>query len=335
MPNLMIRDDGAYGDQGFKMPALMVLRPHFEQIWVTSTRSKAKEALENTGLVDGFVELPEDFLDWLEYDQNAFLIKETDNIDFEVYLKTLGCIPGRLNFHKPADPRSKMPVAWRRKLNEGRNYFDEMSVWLGVDEAVGVRPGTKVTLSEINFLNTFREAYGIPKDAFMLGWQFSGSNGAKRIPHFDEIIQKGIMEKYPFVYVVGMGDLEGTVKWDAKGHGGRFINMFDLMSFREAYLLTSIMDCFVSPNTGVYIFSQCFPRTPKILTSCLIDGNHCVCGDDTTVLQSTAECSPCYLVLNDCKHDGDNPWFHCAGKIKSKRVIDAIDSEVKAWQERQ
>ena len=34
MPNLMIRDDGVYGDQGFKVPALRVLRSVFEQIWI-------------------------------------------------------------------------------------------------------------------------------------------------------------------------------------------------------------------------------------------------------------------------------------------------------------
>ena len=335
MPNLMIRDDGVYGDQGFKVPALRVLRPVFEQIWITSTRGNAKEALENTGLVDGFVELPPDYTDWQGHDQDFFLRNATHGIDFEAYMKTEGCIPGRLNFHKPGDKLSQKSVEWKRSVNKGKNYFDEMSKWLGVKEAVGMRPATEITRVEREILRTFRADYGIPENAFMLQWQFSGSMGAKRIPFFDEIIQQGIMEKYPFVYVIGTGDLKSEVRWDAEAHGGRFINLYDLYDFREVYMLTSIMDLLISMNTGIFIFSQCFPRVPKILTACHVYGHNIVCGDETTVVQSKAECAPCFDILQDCRHDGDNPWWYCAGKIKPKQVIAAIDKVVKQWLDRQ
>jgi hypothetical protein len=324
----MIRDDGAYGDQGFKIPALRVLRQHFDQIWEISTGDFAQEAMENTGLVDGFIKIDENFYDWLQADQDDFLNDATGGIDFPVYLKTIGCIPGRLNFHM-ADKLSKKPVEWRRKRNVGLNYFDEMSRWLDVPEAVGIRPATNITQAEGQFLRSFRADYNIPTDAFLLGWQLTGSSGAKRTPQLPEVM-KAIFNKYPFVHLVVTGDLGGDAP--ELNSDPRCTNMYGLLSFREAYLLTSIMNCFVTPNTGVFVFSQCFQKTPKILISNIIDGNHCVCGDDTTVIQSAAECSPCYLLTQECKMDGDNPWFHCAGKIRPDRIIKAIEKEIRVWQ---
>ena len=69
MPSLMIRDDGVYGDQCWKVPALRVLRPLFDHICVTSMLTTARESLENTGLVDDFLKLPEGFYDWLDADK--------------------------------------------------------------------------------------------------------------------------------------------------------------------------------------------------------------------------------------------------------------------------
>jgi hypothetical protein len=325
--NIVIVDNGALGDQCFKNPAMRVLRPHVDQLWVTSKYGFAEEAMLNTGLADGVITKPDGFSEWPEYEQQKFMISASNNIDFDVVLKTQRCIPGRLNFHKGYDKQADKPVEWRREINAGKNYFDEMSNWLDVPAAVGVRPATNATSQELNFLNAFRSDYGIPADAFLLGWQLQGSCGAKRTPQFVEVV-RAILEKYPFVYLVCMGDLDAELR-SVNVHP-RITNMYELLSFREAYLLTSKFDCFVSPNTGVFIWSQCFPKVPKILLSCLIDGHHC-CYEETTVLQSTAECSPCYNILSMCKQDNGNDWFYCAGKIKAKRVIAAIEEVLKVW----
>lgn len=321
MPNLIISDAGAYGDQGFKIPALMALREHFDQIWVEGW-FWAKEALEGVGLVDEFVIKPNDFVDWDTEDQRKFLVDTLGGVEWTHSMNARGCISGRLCFHVGKDYKADWPIEKKRALNIGKNYFDEMSIHFGVPEAIGVRPSTAISQKERKMLDEFRSDFGIPADAFLLGWQFTGSSLYKWYPFFQQVIQENIMRRFPRVYVVGMGDLGGHLHW-SEGHDGRFINLYDLYSFREAYLLTSVFDCLVTPDTGIAVFSQCFPDTPKILLSTII-GGHYVCGDDTVVIQSTAECSPCYNLAVDCKHDGDNPWMYCMGKIYPERVINAI-----------
>lgn len=327
--NLLIRDEGAYGDQGFKFPAMRFLKAAFDQVWVSGSHW-VEEVLVNTGLADGFIIKPEGFRDWPREERDRFLLRATDGIEFHAKLTTVGCIAGRLHFHKHFDPKADWPMEKKWKLAEGRNWFDEMSRWLKVPEAVGMRPTTNISLSERAFLRSFREAHGIPENAFLLGWQFTGSTAAKRLPYFYEVVQRGIMDRHPEVYVVGTGDLKGKVRW-ATGHGGRFINTYGLLSFREAYLLTSIMDCLVSPDTGIFILSQCF-KTPKILVSCLVHGERVCCGEETIVLNSTAECSPCYNIAVDCRRDEKEPaFFYCATRIKPKRIIAAIEKVILQW----
>lgn len=327
MPDvLMIIDDGAYGDQGFKIPALMALRNHYDQIWVSGF-SWAREALEGTGWVDGFVIKPDDFVNWKPKDQRSFLIDATRGVNVVDSMNARGCIAGRLCFHVGKDYKADWSLEKKRALNIGKNYFDEMSIHFGVPEAVGARPSTAISQNERRMLAEFRSDYDIPENAFLLGWQFTGSSLYKWYPFFKEVIQENIMRRFPHVYVVGMGDLGSHLHWSADKHDGRFINLYDLYSFREAYLLTSIFDCLVTPDTGIAVFSQCFPDTQKILLSTII-GGHYVCGDDTTVIQSTAECSPCYNLAVDCKHDGDNPWMYCMGKIRPKKIVAAIEKVI-------
>ena len=325
-PNLLIVDAGAYGDQGFKIPAMMTLREHFDQIWVEGW-FWAKEALDGTGLVDEFVIKPDDFVDWEPDDQRKFLLDALGGVQWTHTLNPRGCISGRLCFHTGKDYRAEWPAERKRKLNANKNYFDEVSLHFDVPSAVGVRPATAISKTEAKFLAAFRHDYKIPEDAFLLGWQFTGSGIQKWYPFFKEVIQQNIMPRFPNVYVVGMGDLGKHFRWDDDKHGGRFVNLYDLYTFREAYLLTSIFDCLVTPDTGIAVFSQCFPNTPKILLSSII-GGHYVCGDDTTVIQSAAECSPCYNIALDCKHDNGKSWLYCMGEIHPQRVIDAVEEVI-------
>ena len=323
---LMITDDGALGDQGFKLPALSILKRFFGQIWVSGDK-RAQMALYGTGWVDEFVIKPDDFIHWDPEEQRKFLMDATDGIELAYSINARGCIPGRLCFHVGKDDKADWPVEKKRSINAGKNYFDEMSVHLKTPGAVGLRPSTAINARERRWLAEFRSDYGIPESAFLLGWQFTGSSLYKWYPFFKQVIQDNIMSRFSHVYVIGMGDLGGHLQWPADKHDGRFINLYGLYSFREAYLLTGIFDCLVTPDTGIAVFSQCFPDTQKILLSTII-GGHYVCGDDTTVIQSAAECSPCYNIALDCKHDGDNPWMYCMGKIYPQRVINAIQEVI-------
>lgn len=320
----MIHNNGALGDTGYAVPALNILRDRYDKIFMCGDWCVA--ALENTGLVDWFVVKPGDFEEWDEEKKRRWLAISVPVDDFDALLSCSAVVPSVYMF-KRNDPRFEEPVEWKRENAKGVNFFDEMSKKLGVPEAIGKRPVTQHTPKERKWLKRFRERRGIPKDAFILGWQFTGSAEIKWYPFFNMVVQRYIMPKYPQVYVVAMGDMKNKLKWDRKYHGGRYINLTDTVSFRQAYILISSMDCLVGPETGVMVFAQGYPDVPKVLLATHTDGSQWTF-PETEVIQSTADCAPCYNIVSTCTRDGENPWAYCMGKIDPVRVIEAIEGVI-------
>lgn len=335
---LMINHGGALGDTGYLVPALNVLREEFQNIHMCTKRS-GQLALGDTDLIDGYIIKPRGFNKWdVEYGRRWLLTMSEGTESYHV-ANTRGAIASKFMFHTD-DPLFEKPVEWKREKNEGVSYFDETSLHLqiksggevrrdGVPEAVGKRPITKLSHKERSWLRDFRHAHNIPKDAFLLGWQFTGSSFVKWYPHFDKVIQYGIMTKYPHVYVVGLGDMENKLRWNKSQHKGRFINLADSVSFRQAYILTSIFDLLVSPETGVFVFSQAFPDVPKILLASHTSGKHICCGDETVILQPRCECSPCYNIVATCTVHAETGAAWCMASIEPERVIEAIEAEIR------
>ncbi len=344
MQNMMITHGGALGDNGFTIPVLAKLRERYNKIYLFS-REQAVTALKDTGLIDKFIvsALVTD-MDKASKAQNRNCLNYmTKDIDFHATLNFNGVIPGRYMFHK-SDPKFSFSVDWKRRNADGVSFFDAFSEAscrqgclsnTGILEVIGRRPKIHLTHAERSWLRDFRYIHNIPKDAFLLGWQFTGSSRIKWYPFFDTVVQKGIMRKYPQVYVVGLGDLENTLKWDRKYHGGRFINLGNTVSFRQAYILTSIFDCLVAPETGIMVFAQAWTQVPKILLATHTYGYHITYSDvgncpnsETVIIQSESECSPCYNIVFDCTHDGSNPWSLCMGKIPPGKVMAAIEDVI-------
>lgn len=328
--NLLVFSGGALGDWGYCVPALNVLRRHYDQIWV-ACRERGKMALGDTGLIDEFVIIPEGYTRLPKAEQRAWYddVYRMQVPQFRVHITFDDCLVNRLTF-KRDDPNFGKSVSWKRSVNRGKNWFDEVSKWLGVPVAVGRRPITQHSEEESEWLYGFRTKHNIPRDAFLIGWQFMGSGETKWYPHFREVIQEGIMSRHDDVYLVGMGDLKNKLRWDA-GHGGRFINLADSITFRQAYLLTDVFDLLVGPDTGVMVFAQGYPDTPKILLASLTGGHHLKCGSETRVVKTDARCAPCWNIISNCKYDGDQPWQHCMGKLQPKKVIQAIEDEIRKW----
>lgn len=316
---LMITNEGALGDTGFVVPALNVLRERYDKIYMLG--KACIKALANTGLVDLFITRPDGYDDWTDVQKRAWLTLDTP--DFDVGMNCSGVVPGKYMFHAE-DPKFDRPQWWKMENAKGISYYDATSRKLGVPEAIGERPTTPHREDEKDWLAGFRRFHNIPEDAFLLGWQFTGSSVIKWYPHFDEVIQYNIMEKYPNVYVVGMGDLEGKLKWNYLGHRGRFINLADTVTFRQAYILTSIMDLLVGPETGVMVFAQGYPKTPKIVLATHTHGSEWTF-PETQIIASEAECSPCFNIVADCEHEEGELWVKCMGAISPERVIGAIE----------
>lgn len=321
-------------------------------------RPQGEAALENTGLVDQFFVKPKAYYDnvWTDEEKSGWLIWQTRNVEFDHYCR---CRPSLFMWHKgdnekldkvwaekpeetPEWKQYKTPVEFKRARNKGKSYFDELARSLkvmakgqecvrdGVPEAFGERPVTKITHQERSWLRDFRYIYNIPKDAFLLGWQFTASSEIKYYPYFPEVMQYHIMPKYPNLYVVGLGDLEKQIQWPEKCHGGRFVNLGRSVTFRQAYLLTSILDLLVSPETGIYVFAQAYSNVPKILLASHTDGTHITIGAESKILAAECDCAPCYSVLASCDTDEETGASKCMASIKPDRVIAAIEEVINA-----
>ena len=328
----MIDNSGAMGDTLYLVPALNLLRKQFDQIYM-SGQGYCQSALENTGLVDEFIVKPKEYSKWNPDYRKQWLLYQARDIDFDQYVSVHGVVPGRLMF-MPHDPKFSMPTACKRALNKGKNYFDEMTLRfqekleIGLSSAIGKRPITKHTHKEHSWLRDFRYAHGIPRDAFLLGYQFAGSSRHKWWPYFQQAIQESIMQNYPEVYLVALGDLDGVMEWDERNHHGRYINLKKSASFRQAYILTSIMDLLVSPETGVYVGAQAYPKVPKILLASHTDGTHITCGNESTIITPTVDCAPCYNLVHTCELDRESNAPLCIASIKPEPVIEAIEEVI-------
>jgi len=319
----MVKHDGAIGDCGYTIPALNALKEAYQYIYQSCT-NRGLTALQDTGLIDKFIVKPKGFREWKEWEQRAWLVSETAEIDFDRVINFHGVVPGKYLFHLK-DRQSQQSQADKIANAKGINFFDEMSRRAETPEAIGQRPITRHLHHERIWLRNFRLSYGIPDNAYIIGWHFAGSGPIKWYPHFDKVMQKGIMRMYDDVYVVALGDTEGKMDWDSKYHHGRYINFRG--TFRQAYILTSIMDLLIAPETSVYVFAQAY-TTPKILLATHTDGTHITCGTETIILYPECDCAPCYNIVWDCtKHpDGDYPL--CIGSIRPETIIKAIESKM-------
>ena len=337
--NLMIANRGALGDSGYGVPSLNVLRQDYDTIFMSSDRESCRSALENTGLVDSFIIKPKEFIKWSPDYKRHWLLDRMPDFQHRCNFR-----PGAFLWHE-RELKFHAKKAVRVNYSKGKNYFDELArrvqisdgvgiVRDGVPQAYGQRPVTKLTHKERSWLRDFRYSYNIPRNAFLLGWQFHGSSLIKHYPFFDQVIQKSIMTRYPEVYVLGLGDLEESFAWSADLHGGRYVNLMGSVTFRQAYILTSLLDLFISPETGVYVFSQAYPDVPKILLASHTDGSHITLGDETVILQADhLPCQPCYRVVGDCFHERETGAALCMALIKPERIIAEIEKVIGKWKE--
>lgn len=321
---VIIKHFGALGDQGFTVPAIRVLREQYNNVWLFC-KEWGRTALGESSLISRFIVKPADIEKKTEDEQYAFLVNQVWDLKIEKSVNFYGMLAGRYTFH-PEDEKSNWDKEKKIENAKGVNFFDIYSEQAGVlKEAKGMRPTTRHTELEKVWLKNFRHNNRIPEWAFLLGWQFTGSSMSKIYPYFGDVVQK-IMYMYPHVYLVTTGDLrvkDVGRKYEYK----RWINLVDTgLTFRQAYLLTSIYDCFVGPDTGVMVFAQGY-ETPKILLNTIIYDHYAF--PETVVLQSDAPCSPCYNTINDCSvKDGDNPWTACVGGIAPEFVIAEIEKVI-------
>ena len=348
MPNLMIKHFGALGDQCFTVPVIDELRTRFDNIWMFTYKS-TQGAFLNTRLVDKYIIQPSsDFHRQLREEYGVeearrqygyWLMTQLGDIKIDASIDFMGVLAGKYAFHEGLDPKAKWSKQRKIDNAKGVNWFDEFTRRAAeeldmpdlMDVCKGKRPTTRHSTGEQAWLKGFRKAHGIPKGAFMLGWQLTGSGMYKDYPYFDKVIV-ALKRKYPFLYLVTTG-LKGTEKLGEGRKFGSWLNLAGKVSFRQAYLLSSIYDCFVGADTGVTMFAMGY-ETPKVMLSSHTPGDHNT-WPETRVIEPECDCAPCYVIRTiDCEGCPKAPggWPMCID-ISPDLVTDVISNIIDEWRD--
>ncbi len=337
MNNLLIKHHGALGDHGYTLPCLQALRKRYDGICLYIRGETCKQVYENTGLVDKFLvydrqlermSLP-DREAWFACQMADFpLERPANDPSYRCYMDFHGIVPGRYMFHV-TDPLFEKPISWAKANAKGVSFYDVFSEYAGVlEEARGKRPFVVMSDSERRWLAGFRQQYNISESDFLLGWQFGGSSANKWYPFAQRVMESLISRHKVKVVATGDDDCKELTWW--RSLDGRYINLAGKISFRQAFLLTSIYNCFVSPETGVYIMSNAFADVPKVLLATHTAGYH-IAFEETKIIQSDARCSPCYKLVFTCIMGESGKHVKCVEQIPPHRVIDAIERIISRW----
>ncbi len=329
MTNCMVMHHGAIGDHIFSMATMRELRRQYDHIWLycNSIHGIVKSIFANTDIVTHYVYHYTNMDDWTKEQARAYLIAETMDVTMDKYVSFRGVVSAKYLFHaiwpcrEMPDPGYWWTDDRKRENAEGVSFFDEFAISAEVPTAIGERPFFVTDHKERSWLRDFRFMYNIPVDAFLLGWIYTGSGYIKQYPHMQQVLYD-VMTKYPNVYVVGYGDKScAGLTWNSAGD--RYINLAGLITWRQAALSLSLLDCLVGTETSLIVAGQAYPDTPKILLATHTTGTH-ISFPETVILQSNAACAPCYNIIDDCIRDGEHEWSLCIGKISPERIVSAI-----------
>lgn len=342
MANLMIKHFGSLGNQGFTVPAIKELKKTFDHIYLFSF-PRAQFAFEHAGLIDKFILQPQSFQKELrkKYGEDAqrqygyWLMEVIGKLKIDASVDLVGVLAGAYAFHEKLDHKAKWSKEKKIENAKGVNFFDIYTERMGeqlempdlLGKVKGKRPTTRHTAKEKAWLNGFRRAHGIKDGSFLLGWQFTGSAMYKDYPYFDEVIIQ-LKQRYPELHVVTTGT-KGTEELGVGREFGSWLNLAGKVSFRQAYLLTSIYDCFVGPDTGVMVFAGGY-KTPKVMFSTHTYGEH-TAWPETRVIEPDCDCAPCYVITDavSCPK-ADGGWPLCID-IKPDWVVSTISGIIDEW----
>lgn len=156
----------------------------------------------------------------------------------------------------------------------------------------GHRPELYLTETEKVLLGVFKTKH---PGTFNLMWQLSGSSWHKMYPFSSDVIEE-LLEEIPDMKVFCTGGDHVTLL--GMDHP-RLFNRVKLWGPRQAMAATSVMDCVVSPETGILNAAGAFD-TPKVglLTHSSRENLTKYFANDYSI-QSTAACSPCHKMIHD------------------------------------
>jgi ADP-heptose:LPS heptosyltransferase len=299
---------GAPGDHLHALPALRQFRQKIGRLILNAywRGGLVSSVYDNLGIVDKFIWLDNRQMNgWTQPQIAEYLLMKLGANTVDYYYN----LNGYTGMMSTPGEWEKQPIAPMRIYQDKERIYDRYCQVLKVPK--GNRPIMAFSDEEIKWAEDFMDGIGAFK---LVGWQWSGSSRMKEHRNPKEVILNLLWE-HEDIKIVTMGSERfATALIDHE----RYINLAGRIKWRQAALLTSYMTLFISPDTSIMVAAQGFEDVPKILLATTTSGKQ-IAFPETTIIKSTADCSPCYKVLDVCDQD------NCCGKIDDQEIYQAAE----------
>ena len=228
--------------------------------------------------------------------------------------------------------KEKNPELWNMGKEERHaicdvNYSDYAVKCAGLN-STGNRPELYLTEYERALVNVFKSRHAM---TFNLMFQLNGSSWHKMYPFSSDVIEC-LLSMYEDIkiFVTG-GDNVSFIDF----HHPRLMNRLKVWNPRQAMILTSVMDCVISPETGILNAAGAF-SVPKIgLLTHSSKENLTKYFENDYSIQSSAMCSPCHKMihdLSDCPVDKEFGLPICMSEgIDQQEIIGQVKTIYERW----
>lgn len=281
---------GAYGDVLITTPLIRKLHSDGNDIlYLTSERGM--EILKGNPYIKKLILHPKDSIPIEKLGDHIKGIAKKNQCDRTIDL--CESVEVALSLH-PRSPDYNLPKAERRAKYE-INFYDYCFKFAGESQPQTMLPELYFDDKEL------REAHSYIKPGFNLLVGMSGSGTNKTYP-WTEPLCGSIKESFgDKVHIISVGD-ERCQMIEPLGPG--ITNLSGKISMRVSMALTSLVQCVISPDTGLLHASGCF-NTPKIgllgHNTREVITKHFINDYSLESDPELAECSPCFRLIYNMK----------------------------------
>jgi len=237
-------------------------------------------------------------------------------------------VEGRRDFYTSKD--------WRNSTCN-TNYYDQTLKLGGYPEVVGTRGELYFSRDEEKAAKRVRDKF---KDQFLALWALKGSSYHKAYPLLEPVLREWL-RTHPDAFVVLTGSKDDAA---LQFNHPQVTKAAGIMSLREVFALTKVVDLVAGPETAVLNAAGCFP-TPKITFLSHSDHNAlCKYWEGDYCLSADVACHPCKSLhyskescptvqildnqTNEVKWDG--PICAAAG-VTPARLMARLDEVYNTW----
>jgi len=290
---------GAYGDLMHASHLPRLIKEHYKVDKIDfETSYQGYQILQNNPYIDDLIYTDVSKLTQNRMQKNWEHCKETYDLFFN-FVYTIEREYCTIEF----DNRYYRSQTWRRENCGKMNYYDVMTKAVGLPESYFGTRGQLYYPDEEhetarNWIKNFKEKNDVD---WLILVCLSGTSLHKRFQQAESICKK-ILEEYPKVYMILIGDencLEQTFehprishKIQEKDKEGNVIKKG--WNFRTTCLMAKYFDFVISPETGLVCVAHSWDTpTLQLLTAASWE-NHIKYAKNAYWVQSPVHCSPCH-----------------------------------------